>query len=92
LSLGLTAKAGTAVATITAAISAATASTIIMRLKALPATVCFCPIVFLLLVEGAGLGPTLASARLPVTRKTLDSGVPGGIRRITQKRKLEENK
>ena len=50
------ANAGAAIATNIADISAATARTKSMRLNALPATVCCCPIVFLLLVEGAGLG------------------------------------
>jgi hypothetical protein len=48
------ANAGAAIATNIADISAATARTKSMRLNALPATVCCCPIVLLLLVEGAG--------------------------------------
>src|SRR5215210_5568763 len=85
--------AGPALIAIIAAISAATASTKSTRLNkvappfssaAATVIVCCCPIVFLLLVEGAGLGLTLASARLLVTRMTLDGGAHGGIRRITQ--------
>ena len=93
------ASAGMALTAIIAAMSAVTKSTKSMRLNVPPplssaatVIVCCCPIVFLLWVEGAGLGLTLASARLLVTRMTLDGAAPGGIRRITQLGKMEENK
>src|SRR5215217_5162995 len=47
----------------------------------------------LLLVDGAEVGLSLfASARLLVTRMTLDGAAHGGIRRITQLGKMEGNK
>ena len=56
-------------ATIITAISVATKSAKLMRLTALPATdtVCCCPIMFLLMVEGRRWDSLLASARLPFT-------------------------
>src|SRR5215210_6895439 len=73
------ANAGAAMTSFFAAIIAATKSAKNMRLNVLPVAliVSCCPIVFLLLVEGAGLGLTLASARLLVTVKPYGAGRGG---------------